>query len=179
MRFARLLPVLMIGLALTACAPGTTLSAKPAPTSAQPHPPTATAPDLAPTPTAQAVPASTPTTATGGDLVRVDEQGAVVVKITPLNLTNPGETVDFEVDMNTHSVDLGMNLAELSTLATDSGQKITAEKWEAPGGGHHVAGKLLFPASVNGKPFLQGATKLTLSLRDVGVPERVFTWNLQ
>ncbi len=170
MKTAHLVPILFIGLSLVACSPGATTSANPAPTSAQPNQPTATA---------QLMSTSTPTGATETDLSRVDEQGAVVVKITPLNLTDPGETVDFEVDMNTHSVDLGMNLAELATLTTDTGQKIAAEKWEAPGGGHHVAGKLLFPASVNGKPLLQGVTELALSLRDVGVPERIFTWELK
>jgi hypothetical protein len=72
-----------------------------------------------------------------------------------------------------------MNVADLATLTTDNGQKVSAQKWEAPGGGHHVSGKLLFPATVGGKPLLQGATKLTLILRDVGVPQRVFTWELK
>ncbi|MCL4507324.1 MAG: hypothetical protein M1434_00825 [Chloroflexi bacterium] len=96
-----------------------------------------------------------------------------------MNLVNPGETLDFEVDMNTHSVDLGMNLADLASLATDNGRKVIAQKWEAPGGGHHVAGKLHFPTTVDGTPLLKGATELTLSLRNIDVPERVFTWELK
>jgi hypothetical protein len=112
-------------------------------------------------------------------LSRVDEQGAVVVEVTPLNLTSPGETVDFDVRMNTHSVDLGMNLAELAILSADNGQKVTGGQWSGTGGGHHVTGRLQFPARVNGKSLLQGAKKLTLSLRDVGAPERVFTWELK
>ncbi len=36
------------------------------------------------------------------DLSRVDEQGAVTVTIKPLNLDNLGETLDFEVGLNTH-----------------------------------------------------------------------------
>jgi hypothetical protein len=178
MKFVRLLPILMIGMALVACAPSASTSTRPSPTSTQYSQPTATAPTSQPTATVQAESTSAPTT-TADSLTRVDEQGAVVIRVTPLNLTNPGETVDFEVDMNTHSVDLGMNLAELATLTTDTGQKIAAVKWEAPGGGHHVAGKLLFPSTTGGKPLLQGATKLALSLRDVSVPGRVFTWDLK
>ena len=164
MRTVLLLLVLFIGLLLAACAP----------TSAQPAQPSATT---------QVAPTSAPPTNgeanTGSDLTRVDEQSFVTVQVTPLNLVNPAGTIDFEVDMNTHSVDLAMNLAELATLSTDSGQKVIAQKWDGSGAGHHVTGKLLFPSTVNGKPFLQGATKLTLTLRDVGAPERVFTWELK
>jgi hypothetical protein len=49
----------------------------------------------------------------------------------------------------------------------------------APGGGHHVAGKLLFPTTVDGTPLLKGATKVTLLLRNIDAPERVFTWELK
>ncbi len=176
MRTIRLLPVLLLSLSLVACAPGATTSAKAAPTST-PAPPTQ--------PTATQV-ASTVTPAKGGeglggseDLTRVDEQGAVTVQVTPLDLAGPGRTLDFDVRMNTHSVDLGMDLAGLATLSTDGGLSVSAVKWEAPGGGHHVSGKLSFPAAAGGKPLLQGATKLTLTLRDVGAPQRVFTWELE
>lgn len=123
-----------------------------------------------------------PVAATDDDvagLVRTDEQGAVQFSVTPLNLVNPGDTLDFEVSMSTHSVELGMDLAKLATLSTDNGQKVVARAWDAPGGGHHVAGKLLFPSSVDGKLLLKGATKVTLSLRDIDAPERVFTWDLK
>jgi hypothetical protein len=47
----------------------------------------------------------------GNELTRLDEQGMVTVEVTPLNLGMPGETLVFEVSMNTHSVDLSMDLA--------------------------------------------------------------------
>ncbi len=47
-----------------------------------------------------------------------------------------------------------------------------------PTGGHHVSGTLSFPASVEGKPVLDGATKLTLTIKSVDAPERVFIWDL-
>jgi hypothetical protein len=46
------------------------------------------------------------------DLSRTDEQGAVIVVVEPVNLDSPGETLDFEVSLDTHSVD----------LSTDSGR---------------------------------------------------------
>ncbi len=111
-------------------------------------------------------------------LEKKDLQGQVEVSITPLNLSLPGETLDFEVSMDTHSVDLGMDLAVLATLGTDTGITLQPLKWDAPMGGHHVSGILSFPASSNGAPVLAGVTTLTLTVVDVDVPERVFTWQL-
>lgn len=107
---------------------------------------------------------------------RLDEQGAVSVMITLLNLENAYETIDFQVAMNTHSVDLSMDLAALATLSTDTGYAVQAISWDAPAGGHHVTGMLSFPASVEDKPLLSGADKLTLTIVGVDAPERVFVW---
>ena len=127
-------------------------------------------PTVPPAPAAQAAPAQ--------DLARADEQGAVTVAVTPLNLNKPGQTLDFEVAMNTHSVDLSMDLSALATLTTDAGRTVRATGWDAPKGGHHVSGRLSFPASVDGAPLLKGAKKLTLTLQNVDAPERTFTWVL-
>ncbi len=166
MKAVHLLPALVISLSVAGCA--------------------AAAPSAAPGNAAQQAPAataraeSTPSPSAGAaGLTRSDEQGAVTVKVTPLNLSSAGATVDFEVDMNTHSVDLGMNLASLATLTTDTGLRVAPVKWEAPGGGHHVSGRLVFPSSVDGRPLLKGATKVTLLLRDVAAPERTFVWSIQ
>jgi hypothetical protein len=80
--------------------------------------------------------------------------------------------------MNTHSVDLGMDLAALAVLTTDTGRTVQATGWDGPQGGHHVAGKLTFPVSVGDIRVLEGAGTLTLTLRDVQVPERIFVWEI-
>jgi hypothetical protein len=72
-----------------------------------------------------------------------------------------------------------MDLATLATLATDTGITVQATTWDAPRGGHHVEGKLIFPATKDDKPILEGATKLTLTIVDVDAPSRVFEWELQ
>jgi hypothetical protein len=51
--------------------------------------------------------------------------------------------------------------------------------WDAPRGGHHVEGKLIFPATKDGKPILEGATKLTLTIINVDAPTRIFEWDLK
>lgn len=113
------------------------------------------------------------------ELTRIDEQGAIVFEITPLNLGTPADTLEFDVAMNTHSVDLSMDLAPLSTLSTDTGVTIRAVKWDATPGGHHVSGKLIFPAVSDGNSILDGASKLTLTIVNVEAASRIFDWELK
>ncbi len=109
---------------------------------------------------------------------RIDEQGMVVFEVTPLNLGSPGDTLDFAVAMNTHSVDLGWDLAAQSVLQTDTGLEVGGIGWPV-GSGHHYEGTLSFPGrTADGAPFLDGATVLTLVIRDTDVPERTFVWEV-
>ena len=149
---AFLIPALL----LAACLP-----ASPAPRSEPP---------LAPLATEPAAPA--------GDLRRVDEQGAVVVEITPLNLGSSSDQIVFEVALNTHSIDLSMDLAALATLGTDTGVSVPAALWDAPRGGHHVTGRLIFPAIQDGRPLLDGAGRLTLTIVDLDASVRLFEWQI-
>ncbi len=110
--------------------------------------------------------------------VQFDDQGAVEVAVTPLNLNAPSGSLNFNVGLNTHSVDLSMDLAPLTTLEADNGMGVQAVLWEAPRGGHHVSGVLSFPIASDGKSLLEGASYLTLRIHDVDAPERTFTWSL-
>ena len=114
-----------------------------------------------------------------GDMTRSDQQGAVTVTVTPLNLENPSDQLEFDIALETHSVDLSMDLATLATLSTDTGVTVPATLWDAPRGGHHVAGKLIFPAMKDGESILEGATRLTLTILNVDAPSRVFEWELK
>lgn len=177
-----LFPLLIVlALTLAACAPTPALADKasgqpgnstefPIQQATLPASPTA---DILPT-----QPAATPILPETSDLAREDGQGSVVVVVTPLNLDSISETLEFDVSMNTHSVDLSMDLAVLATLTTDSGIKATPTSWTGQLGGHHVEGTLSFPASVDGKPILDGATTLTITLINIDAPERIFTWQL-
>jgi hypothetical protein len=130
--------------------------------------------DLKPTPV------STESASPANDSVtRIDEQGAIIIEITPLNLDSPTDTLEFDVVLTTHSIDLSMDLATLSTLTTDTGISVESTLWDAPLGGHHVEGKLIFPATKDGKSILEGATKLTLAILNVDAPTRVFEWDLK
>lgn len=109
----------------------------------------------------------------------LDRQGEVEVAVTPLESTRdrPGMLV-FEVAMNTHSVDLSMNLRDLASLATDSGLRFPAAAWSG-GSGHHVTGYLEFDLSQGGdEDDLEAVRRWTLTIRGVDVPERIFVWYL-
>jgi hypothetical protein len=113
------------------------------------------------------------------ELTRSDSQGAIIVDVTPLNMGSPADTLDLNVVLTTHSIDLSMDLAALSTVTTDTGVNVAATLWDAPRGGHHVEGKLIFPATKDGKSILEGATKLTLTIINVDAPTRIFEWELK
>lgn len=131
-------------------------------------------------PSATVVPATPqyPPTPVQDALIRDDDQGSVIVSVTPFNLDLKAETLDFDVALETHSVDLSMDLAVLSTLTTDNGKSVTPIVWDAPMGGHHVSGTLSFPALSDGTSILDGAKILTLTIKDVAAPERIFIWEL-
>ena len=132
------------------------------------------APTPAPEPTALPAPGPQPS----AEWAREDRQGAVTVIVTPLNLERPTATLDFDVTLETHSVDLSMDLRELAILRTDTGREVQAVKWPV-GSGHHYRATLSFPSVTrDGENLLEGASKLTLFLKAVDVPERVFEWDL-
>jgi hypothetical protein len=111
--------------------------------------------------------------------MRTDGQGAIIFEVTPLNLDAPADTLEFDIVLTTHSIDLSMDLAATATLTTDTGVTVQATSWDAPRGGHHVEGKLIFPATKDGKSILEGATKLTITILNVDAPSRVFEWELK
>ncbi len=112
------------------------------------------------------------------ELTQTDTQGAITVEITPENLEQPGNTLIFDVTLDTHSIDLSMDLAQLATLTTDSGTTIQALNWDAPRGGHHVTGKLSFSTSLNGTKVIEGAKSFSIIISNLDVPTRQFLWSL-
>lgn len=80
--------------------------------------------------------------------------------------------VNFEITLETHSVDLSEDLVQVSTLTDAEGNEYRPVSWEgSPTGGHHREGILRFPASTTGS----GPVILKMM---VGGVERVFRWQL-
>ena len=169
----------LLGLTVAACSsPAATTSAPAKPVKAASEnalptnaiPPNETSANAA---AANVAPASAAPIAT--DLTQTNDEAMVSIAVTPLNLEVPSAaTLDFEIALNTHSVDLGYDLTQIATLSNTSGEQVQPTKWDGPdGGGHHRSGTLSFP------PLKRRGQTLTLTLRGIAdVAERTFTWKV-
>lgn len=103
-----------------------------------------------------------------------NDEKAVTVEVTPLNLPQGGSSLDFEVAFNTHSVELDFDPTAISVLRDDQGHEYPALAWDGGGPtGHHRSGTLRF------KVFDHPTNFVEVVIRSIaGVPERVFRWNL-
>jgi hypothetical protein len=111
-----------------------------------------------------------PPVAAAGFDTRTVEAGEVTVTITPTRLDGAGAT--FNVVLDTHSVDLDLDLAASSALKVGD-EQWNGAVWDGSGpGGHHREGSLAFTAG-NTEP--SGTATLTIG----GLPEPVSaTWPL-
>ncbi len=75
------------------------------------------------------------------------EVGGIVVSVT---LLKPAEsdsaTIDFQLVMNTHQGSLPTNMLSVAKLLESGGEVIPPVAWSGGKGGHHLSGKLSFPA---------------------------------
>ncbi len=173
-----LMITLALGLAACAGAPATPLSVTAVSPTSTPGAAVPASATSRPTATGSAASSAAPL-ALPADLPRTDSQGSIEFVVTPLNLSQPGATLDFDVAMNNHMVSESWDLAAQSTLTTDTGREVKGQTWPVSGG-PHVDGTLKFPAqTTDGTPLLTGATKLTLTIQNAGAPERVFVWDFQ
>jgi hypothetical protein len=117
--------------------------------------------------------------ATADGQTRTNEGGQVTVSVTW-----QGSAADprFTVVLDTHAVDLdGYDLRQLAVLRTEDGREVQPLTWDAPRGGHHREGTLVFPSTTpEGTPLLSSSTRtIELIIRDIAeVPERSFRWTL-
>ena len=112
---------------------------------------------------------------TGNNKIQVNEEGLVSVSVAPLNILDvKSETWDFEITMNTHSVELNEDIVKVSSLIDDRGNKYFPITWEgSEPAGHHREGVLKF------KPISPKPEFIKLIIKEVGgVKERIFEWKL-
>ena len=124
--------------------------------------------------------AASPAAAPAGGAEQSVEGGGVTVKVTPLTLTNEeAASLDFAVSLDTHTVELNYDLAQLVTLADNLGNTYTPAAWTPEkSDGHHVGGLLSFADRAT--ILQEGVTELTLTVADVaGVAERQFVWSIE
>jgi len=104
---------------------------------------------------------------------QVNREGAVTVKVTPLDLSAKSAVWRFEVVFDTHVAELNHDVPAIATLSA-GGNELRAVRWEGDKpGGHHRKGVLQFDAI---KP---APASVALTLRGIGAAaERRFEWTL-
>lgn len=71
--------------------------------------------------------------------------GGVTIKVAPKSLGLTDNRWEFSVVLDTHSADLGDDLAQSATLTTSDGRTLKPTSWTGAGpGGHHREGVLTF-----------------------------------
>lgn len=102
--------------------------------------------------------------------IQTNNEGAVTIAVTLIDQID----WSFEVVMDTHSVELGEDLAQISILMDENGNEYKPIKWEGdPPGGHHRKGLLVF-GEIKPAP-----KSIVLIIRQVGgVAEKKFEWVL-
>lgn len=110
------------------------------------------------------------TAAQDGLAAQVNNEGGVSVRVTPLDLA-PDRPWRFEVQLNTHSVALVQDIVSSAVLVTGDGEEVPVQEWAGdPPGGHHRSGILAF------SPQRSAQDTITLKIRGIATPERVFVW---
>ncbi|HLE49698.1 MAG TPA: hypothetical protein VI791_00955 [Patescibacteria group bacterium] len=99
--------------------------------------------------------------------------GEVDIKATPLIL-KAGEKPQFEIEFNTHSVELDFDISQIASLTDEKLNAYTSSTWEgSPPGGHHRKGILTFSSP------LKSTSSVNLILRDIsGIAARQFSWTI-
>lgn len=102
-----------------------------------------------------------------------NEGGNVTVTVKP-KVLKIGEKPTFEIEFNTHSVDLSFDISKQSYLLDNKGKRLANGIWNgSPEGGHHREGTLTFNGVLSKTKFVK------LIIRNVSdIPERTFRWEL-
>ncbi len=102
--------------------------------------------------------------------LQVKEAAGISVGLRPAR-PRPGQPLEVEVSLDTHSGNLDLDLVAIATMRAGTLVE-RPERWEGPMGGHHVKGKLVFPGAD-----LSAAKRFEISLELRG-EVLVFAWEL-
>lgn len=102
-----------------------------------------------------------------------NEGGNVTVNVKPKTL-KVGKNSAFELEFETHSVDLDFDVAKQSYIVDNKGKRFNNGIWNgSPPGGHHRSGTLSFNNSLTQTNYVE------LIIKNIaGISERKFRWEL-
>ena len=100
--------------------------------------------------------------------------GEVVIIATPKTLAFNKKPV-FDLQFDTHTVELTFDIAKSSYLLEDRERKLTGASWQgSPPGGHHRSGQLIFPATLTETDSVELVIEKDLDNQEVR-----FRWDLK
>jgi hypothetical protein len=101
-----------------------------------------------------------------------DDQASVTIDVTPIELGASNEVNNFDIIINTHTVALDYDFADIITLEDDMGNKYKSIKWDGGSGSHHINGEISFPE-------LESEVKsVKMTIDGVAGVKRYFDWEL-
>ena len=104
---------------------------------------------------------------------KTDNQSAVTVTVTPIDISPEAKEWKFEVVMNTHSIELDQDLTKSVILIDDQGKEYKPINWNGPIGGHHRGGVLIF------NQILPAPKYVEMKISGIGDVVRSFSWQLR
>lgn len=97
----------------------------------------------------------------------------VTFSVTPVVKGEGG--IDFDISMNTHSVNLDFVMTEIAAIVVDGGDPVQAVAWKGDAaGGHHRSGTLTFPYELEEI----GDIKLLIKPEGRRFKELIFEWDV-
>lgn len=99
------------------------------------------------------------------------EMGAVTVKLTPVQL-EPNKEVVFNLELNTHSVELAYDYTKIMKMYDQSGNNYLVKEWTGGNGGHHLSGQLIFEG------LKDGVNSVILDIEEIDDQSSSFSWDL-
>lgn len=103
---------------------------------------------------------------------KTDDQSAVTVTVTPIDISPESKEWKFDVVINTHSVELDQDLIKTVTLVDDQGKEYKPINWEGSIGGHHREGVLIF------SQIIPTPKSVELKISSIGGVVKSFIWQL-
>ena len=102
-----------------------------------------------------------------------NEGGEVTVIVTP-QILEVDKQPKFQLEFETHSVDLNFDVSKIVSLTDDRGNEYSNPIWEgSPSGGHHRNGTISF------REPLKETSQVKFVLQNIsGIKERAFQWDL-
>lgn len=104
---------------------------------------------------------------------KIDEQTETTVIVTPIDILSQSKEWEFDIVMDTHSVELDQDMTKIAVLVDDSGKEYKPIAWEGPTGGHHREGVLKF------NQITPIPKSIELKISNIGDVVRNFTWELK